>query len=56
MPENVNGRVKVKLVYVVLEAQYQSAVTAAVKNINAKNSKVGGLLGTTNRSLVSCGV
>ncbi|KXZ56333.1 hypothetical protein GPECTOR_1g294 [Gonium pectorale] len=40
VPENVNGRTKVKLVYVVLEAQYQSAVTAAVKNINAKNSKV----------------
>ncbi|GIL44514.1 hypothetical protein Vafri_1964 [Volvox africanus] len=40
IPENVNGRVKVKVVYVVLEAQYQSAITAAVKNINAKNSKV----------------
>jgi magnesium chelatase subunit H len=36
----VNGRVKVKVVYVVLEAQYQSAVTAAVKAINAKNTKV----------------
>ncbi len=44
VPENVNGRVKVKLVYVVLEAQYQSAITAAVKNINATNSKVRSLL------------
>ncbi|GFR47291.1 hypothetical protein Agub_g8978, partial [Astrephomene gubernaculifera] len=40
VPEDVNGRVKVKVVYVVLEAQYQSAISAAVKNINAKNSKV----------------
>ncbi|GIL68376.1 hypothetical protein Vafri_21675 [Volvox africanus] len=40
IPENVNGRVRVKVVYVVLEAQYQSAITAAVKNINAKNGKV----------------
>ncbi len=40
MPENVNGRTRVKLVYVVLEAQYQSSISAAVKNINAKNPKV----------------
>lgn len=39
VPE-VNGRVKVKVVYVVLEAQYQSALSAAVKNINAKNGSV----------------
>jgi len=40
VPENVNGRTKVKVVYVVLEAQYQSALTKAVQNINQKNSKV----------------
>ncbi|KAG2440917.1 hypothetical protein HXX76_003770 [Chlamydomonas incerta] len=40
VPDDVKGRVKVKVVYVVLEAQYQSAITAAVKNINAKNPKV----------------
>nr|CAC69537.1 Magnesium chelatase H-subunit [Chlamydomonas reinhardtii]CAC69552.1 Magnesium chelatase H subunit [Chlamydomonas reinhardtii] len=40
VPDDVKGRVKVKVVYVVLEAQYQSAISAAVKNINAKNSKV----------------
>jgi hypothetical protein len=39
-PENPGTRVQVKLVYVVLEAQYQSAVAAAVKQINAKNQKV----------------
>eukprot|EP00197_Chlamydomonas_leiostraca_P005537 CAMPEP_0202865108 /NCGR_PEP_ID=MMETSP1391-20130828/5262_1 /ASSEMBLY_ACC=CAM_ASM_000867 /TAXON_ID=1034604 /ORGANISM="Chlamydomonas leiostraca, Strain SAG 11-49" /LENGTH=1401 /DNA_ID=CAMNT_0049544909 /DNA_START=11 /DNA_END=4216 /DNA_ORIENTATION=+ len=39
-PENPGNRVQVKLVYVVLEAQYQSAVSAAVKQINAKNQKV----------------
>lgn len=40
-PESVNGRVVVKVVYVVLEAQYQSAISTAVKSINAKNPKVG---------------
>lgn len=35
-----NGRTRVKLVYVVLEAQYQSALTQAVKNINANRSNV----------------
>jgi len=40
VPENVNGRTKLKVVYVVLEAQYQSALTAAVKNINATRDKV----------------
>lgn len=39
VPE-VHGRTKVKVVYVVLEAQYQSALTTAVKNINAKRSNV----------------
>lgn len=40
VPENADGRVKVKVVYVVLESQYQAALTAAVKSLNAKNSKV----------------
>ncbi|KAA6426638.1 MAG: magnesium chelatase subunit H [Trebouxia sp. A1-2] len=35
-----NGRTRVKLVYVVLEAQYQSALTQAVKNINANRTNV----------------
>ncbi|KAG1675380.1 hypothetical protein FOA52_012299 [Chlamydomonas sp. UWO 241] len=39
IPE-VNGRVRVKVVYVVLEAQYQAALTTAVKRINDTNSKV----------------
>lgn len=43
VPENVNGRTKLKVVYVVLEAQYQSALTAAVKNINATRDKVGNI-------------
>ena len=34
------GRPKIKVVYVVLEAQYQSSLTAAVKNINATRSQV----------------
>ncbi len=40
IPENINGRMKLKVVYVVLEAQYQSALTAAVRNINATRDKV----------------
>lgn len=40
MPDNVGTRVKVKVVYTVLEAQYQSALTAAVKQINATNKTV----------------
>ena len=40
VPEDVNGRTKLKVVYVVLEAQYQSALTAAVRNINATRDKV----------------
>ena len=39
-PENKGDRVCVKVVYVVLEAQYQSALSNAVKNINAKSDKV----------------
>ena len=39
-PTDVKNRVRVKVVYVVLEAQYQSAISQAVKNINAKNSSV----------------
>ena len=35
-----NGRVVVRVVYTVLEAQYQSALSAAVRQINAKNEKV----------------
>ena len=35
-----NGRTRIKLVYVVLEAQYQSALTQAVKNINSNRSNV----------------
>lgn len=34
------GRTKLKVVYVVLEAQYQSALTKAVQNINAKRENV----------------
>lgn len=39
VPE-VNGRTKVKIVYVVLEAQYQASLAAAVKNINEKRDNV----------------
>jgi len=35
VPEDVRGRPVMKVVYVVLESQYQSSVTAAVKRINA---------------------
>lgn len=44
VPENVNGRTKLKVVYVVLEAQYQSALTAAVRNINATRDQVWGIV------------
>jgi magnesium chelatase subunit H len=40
VPSEVNGRVKVKVVYTVLEAQYQSALTAAVQAINSSNKTV----------------
>jgi len=39
VPE-ANGRTVVKVVYTVLEAQYQSALTAAVKQINSTNKTV----------------
>jgi len=39
IPEAVGSRTRLKVVYVVLEAQYQSALGAAVRNINATNSK-----------------
>lgn len=35
VPENPRGRPTMKVVYVVLESQYQSSLTAAVKRINA---------------------
>jgi len=35
VPEDVRGRPVMKVVYVVLESQYQSSMTAAVKRINA---------------------
>merc|ERR1712238_253826 len=37
VPDNVDGRPTMKVVYVVLESQYQSSMTAAVKRINAAN-------------------
>lgn len=37
---DAQGRVTVKVVYVVLEAQYQSALTTAVKRINSTNKQV----------------
>jgi len=39
-PENLNGRPSMKVVYVVLESQYQSSMTAAVKRINAGNDNM----------------
>jgi len=38
--ENPNGRPVMKVVYVVLESQYQSSMTAAVKRINAGNDNM----------------
>jgi magnesium chelatase subunit H len=40
VPDSLNGRSLVKVVYVVLEPQYQSALSAAVRTINAKNPKL----------------
>lgn len=37
VPENLQGRSLMKVVYVVLEPQYQSALSAAVRSINNKN-------------------
>ncbi|HIK28184.1 MAG: magnesium chelatase subunit H [Oscillatoriaceae bacterium SKW80] len=39
-PDNLNGRSLIKVVYVVLEAQYQSALSAAVRSINQNNPNV----------------
>ena len=36
-PENLGGRKLIKVVYVVLESQYQSALSAAVRNLNQNN-------------------
>ncbi|WPF88766.1 magnesium chelatase subunit H [Cyanobacterium aponinum AL20118] len=36
-PEDLQGRALMKVVYVVLESQYQSAISGAVKSINAHN-------------------
>ncbi|HEY9619529.1 MAG TPA: magnesium chelatase subunit H [Crinalium sp.] len=37
VPENLQGRSLIKVVYVVLEPQYQSALSAAVRSINLNN-------------------
>jgi len=39
-PENLNGRALLKVVYVVLEPQYQSTLTAAAKAINDSNPQL----------------
>ncbi|MEB3355173.1 MAG: magnesium chelatase subunit H [Synechococcales bacterium] len=39
-PDDLNGRDLIKVVYVVLEPQYQSALSAAVRSINQNNPKV----------------
>ncbi|MBD2480495.1 magnesium chelatase subunit H [Planktothrix sp. FACHB-1365] len=39
-PDDLNGRQLMKVVYVVLEAQYQSALSAAVESINKNNPNV----------------
>ena len=39
-PDNLNGRFLVKVVYVVLEPQYQSSLSAAVRTINANNPQL----------------
>ncbi|WP_013322921.1 magnesium chelatase subunit H [Gloeothece verrucosa] len=40
VPHDLNGRSLLKVVYVVLEPQYQSALSAAVKSINQNNPKI----------------
>jgi hypothetical protein len=37
---DAKGRTKIKVVYVVLESQYQSSLSAAVRNINEKRKEV----------------
>ncbi len=39
-PNDLNGRTLLKVVYVVLESQYQSALSAAVRSIDAKHPKL----------------
>lgn len=39
-PENINGRKLIKVVYLVLEAQYQSSLTSAVKKLNEDNKEI----------------
>ncbi len=39
-PDDLNGRSLVKVVYVVLEPQYQSAISAAVRSINTKHPDI----------------
>ncbi|MEM1310022.1 MAG: DUF3479 domain-containing protein, partial [Cyanobacteria bacterium P01_H01_bin.153] len=39
-PDELNGRSLVKVVYVVLEPQYQSALSSAIRSINADNAEV----------------
>ena len=39
-PDNIQGRQLLKVVYVVLEPQYQSSLSAAVKAINDNNPKI----------------
>jgi magnesium chelatase subunit H len=39
-PDDLNGRSLVKVVYVVLEPQYQSALSSAIRAINTHNSEV----------------
>ena len=39
-PDDLRGRSLVKVVYVVLEAQYQSSLSAAVRSINANNPQL----------------
>ncbi|MEB3226453.1 MAG: magnesium chelatase subunit H [Synechococcus sp.] len=39
-PDDISNRTLVKVVYVVLESQYQSALSAAVKAINANHPKI----------------
>ena len=40
VPDDLGGRSLVKVVYVVLESQYQSALSSAVRQLNASNSEV----------------
>jgi magnesium chelatase subunit H len=40
VPDDLNGRSLVKVVYVVLESQYQSALSSAICRINAQNTEI----------------